>query len=270
MAIDDKLSILDIKARDDRGRIFNVEMQMVAGDSLPQRFLFYWAKLYSQQLAQGDDYARLRPTISICFINGHLFPIRADYHRCFRLRETNESLLLTDNLAIHVIEISNFERELGDLKKPLDFWLYFLKNGVGLDADTLPEPLDTQEIRQAMGVLKMLSQDDLERELYEGRLKAKRDLQTRETLLGQALQQRADAERRLDEVTRERDSATRERDSATRERDQAIHGALVQRIQLCERLLGRTVTDGTGLRKQNEETLSDLADRLERELTSPP
>ncbi len=109
----------------------------------------------------------------------------------------------------------------------------------------------------------MLSQDDLERELYEGRLKAKRDLQTRETLLGQALQQRADAERRLDEVTRERDSATRER-------DQAIHGALVQRIQLCERLLGRTVTDGTGLRKQNEETLSDLADRLERELTSPP
>ena len=29
MALDDKLSILDIKARDNQGRLFNVEMQMV-------------------------------------------------------------------------------------------------------------------------------------------------------------------------------------------------------------------------------------------------
>jgi hypothetical protein len=33
-----------------------------------------------------------------------------------------------------------------------------------------------------MGVLKMLAQSDLERELYEGRLKAKRDMQTLETM----------------------------------------------------------------------------------------
>ena len=34
MTLDDKLSILDIKARDDQGRIFNIEMQMAASPSL--------------------------------------------------------------------------------------------------------------------------------------------------------------------------------------------------------------------------------------------
>ena len=37
IAMDDKLSILDIKARDDRGRLFNVEMQMVSSASLRRR-----------------------------------------------------------------------------------------------------------------------------------------------------------------------------------------------------------------------------------------
>ena len=74
MALDDKLSILDIKARDQVGWLYNVEMQMLALAALVQRLLYYWSKVYGQQLAQGDDYTVLRPTISICFVNGVLFP----------------------------------------------------------------------------------------------------------------------------------------------------------------------------------------------------
>ena len=58
-----------------------------------------------------------------------------------------------------------------------------------------------------MGVLKLLAQNDLERELYEGRLKAKRDLQTLETLRDQWQQRYLEAEHRLDVVSRERDEA---------------------------------------------------------------
>ena len=70
--------ILDIKARDDQGRLYNLEMQMLATASLVQRLLYYWSKIYSQQLAEGDDYTRLRPTISICFVNGVLFSGRGN------------------------------------------------------------------------------------------------------------------------------------------------------------------------------------------------
>src|SRR5580658_2743921 len=61
--LDDKLSILDIKARDQSGRQFNIEMQMLAYLDYEKRVLYYWSKMYCQQLHEGDDYAVLRPTI---------------------------------------------------------------------------------------------------------------------------------------------------------------------------------------------------------------
>ena len=181
ITMDDKLSILDIKARDDRGRLFNVEMQMVSSASLRRRLLYYWSRLYSQQLSKGDDYTKLCPTISICFVNGDLFAGRESYRSEFRLLEADGSLCLTDDLVIHVIEIPKFDRPFGGFKRTAGLLAVLSKNGDELDADALPDRLGDTDIRQAMGVLKMLAQNDMERELYEGRLKARRDLQTMET-----------------------------------------------------------------------------------------
>ena len=251
MTLDDKLAILDIKARDEQGRLYNVEMQMVAMPSLPQRFLYYWSKLYSQQLTKGDDYRLLCPTISICFVNGNVFPGHDACHSRFRLLDDDGQLCLTEDLAIHVIEISKFRLRVEELQKPLDFWLYFLENGIELDADALPRPLDKPQICQAMEVLKMFSQNEMERELYEGRLKAKRDLQTFRS--------------HVVTLTRERDEAARERDEA---RQHAAKLELVGRIQLCERLLKQPASDFDELVERSEEDLRTLAERLERELMS--
>src|SRR5947209_5013087 len=40
-ALDDKLSILDIKARDQSGRLFNIEMQLLAQRYYEKRILYY-------------------------------------------------------------------------------------------------------------------------------------------------------------------------------------------------------------------------------------
>ena len=112
MKLDDKLSILDIKARDDQGRLFNLEMQMVAEVSLPQRFLYYWAQLYTQQLAEGEDYDQLCRTISICFVNGRLFPEEGRYHRQFRLLDLQDHAELTFDCDVQLLELPKFEREL--------------------------------------------------------------------------------------------------------------------------------------------------------------
>src|SRR6266853_5672508 len=52
-AFDDKLSIVDIKARDQSGRQFNVEMQILALPYFAKRILYYAAKLHQQQLHEG-------------------------------------------------------------------------------------------------------------------------------------------------------------------------------------------------------------------------
>ncbi len=84
-ALDDKLSILDIKVRDQSGRLFNVEMQMLAYPDYQKRVLYYWSKLYQQQLHEGENYIALRPTISISFLNHVLFPQVPDHHLRFHL-----------------------------------------------------------------------------------------------------------------------------------------------------------------------------------------
>ncbi len=295
MTLDDKLSILDIKARDQSEWIYDLEMQMLALAALCPRALYYWAKSYAEQLSAGADYTRLRRTISICFVNGVVFRDWPDYHTCFQLLDPSGELCLTEDLEIHIIELPKFRKALDELTMPLDFWLYFFKNGEVLDADALPRELDRPEVRKAMGVLKMLAQNDMERELYEGRLKAKRDLQTLETERRMAEEQRraAEEQRRAAEEQRraaeERwrtaeshwraaekqraewqqryEAADREREAAKYE-GEAAKRMLVRQIQLCERLLGRPLSEAVELAACSLDELRDLAERLERESTA--
>src|SRR6516225_5704303 len=102
-ALDDKLSILDIKARDQSGRQFNVEMQMLAFRYYEKRILYYWAKLHQQQLHEGQDYLELKPTLSVSFLDHVLFPLAPGYHHRFRLLETAQHFPFTADLEFHVL-----------------------------------------------------------------------------------------------------------------------------------------------------------------------
>ena len=46
-----KMTILDIKAEDETGRKFQVEIQAQGNESHKHRILYYWAKTYSDQLS---------------------------------------------------------------------------------------------------------------------------------------------------------------------------------------------------------------------------
>ena len=170
-----KLSIVDIKARDESGRQFLIEMQMLAADVFRQRALYYWAALYQEQLHQGENWAALRPTIAVCFVDTPLFPDLGDYHLTLELRERRHQAVFTNQLAVHILELPKFRKELDDLTTPLDRWLYFLRYGEELDADVVPVTLDVPEVRWALGDLFMISRIDPDRELYEARLQERRD-----------------------------------------------------------------------------------------------
>jgi predicted transposase/invertase (TIGR01784 family) len=172
----DKQTILDVRARDQSGRQFNVEMQMISHARFPQRMLFYWADLHRQQLVQGEDYTKLRPTVSICFLNDRLFPSVPEHHLTFRLLDQTHGLLLTGDIAVHLLEVPKFSLTADRLSSPLDRWLYFLKHAGELDDEDVPVLLGTPEIRHAMEELKMLGQTTIERINYENRVKAMRDM----------------------------------------------------------------------------------------------
>jgi predicted transposase/invertase (TIGR01784 family) len=174
-ALDDRAFIVDIKARDESGRLFYIEMQVVAHNDFLQRALYYWAGMYRDQLHQSDGYSTLRPTIAVCFVDTLLFRDLPDYHLIFELRERRQARLFTDQMALHILELPKFDKAVNELTTDLDRWLYFLRHGAEIDAQAVPEPLDVPEVRWALGDLFMISQTDPERELYEARLKVQRD-----------------------------------------------------------------------------------------------
>ncbi len=176
--LDDKEAVLDIKARDESGRLFNVEMQIRPHHALRERMLYYWARVYSSQLVQGEDYTNLTPTISVLFLDDMLFPDAIGLHHHFRLQTDKADVVFSDQIEFHVLELRKFEKPLPELDDDLEKWLFFLRHAADLDVEHWPVELAEPPLVRAGEELVMLSQTDIERELYESRRKGHLDYLT--------------------------------------------------------------------------------------------
>ena len=175
----DKLSIVDLKATDEKGRFYQIDVQISIPAGLAERMIFNWSQIYSTQLARGNDYPSLKPTTSIWILENPLFVPKKEsdnekyLHLNFKLFDKKVKLNLTDHLNINVIQLPYFKTE-ADIKDDKDRWLYFFKEGHNLDPDNLPEALQTEEMFTAMKTLKHFSDDQKAYLLYQERLNAVR------------------------------------------------------------------------------------------------
>ena len=177
----DKLSILDVLARDSTGRLFDIEMQTSLPAGLPQRLAYYTASLYVGQIGEGDDYTLLRPAISICVLNAILFPDSPRIHLDFRLRSRDSSLDLTDGLQVHLLELPKYPipGDNGVIDDPIEAWLYFFRCASELTTEEIQQRLSSPEFSEAAQVLEMIQRTPQQRSQYEARLKAQRDERAR-------------------------------------------------------------------------------------------
>jgi len=83
---DDKLSVLDIRASDPLGRIYDVEIQLSHSPTLIPRLVFYGCELYAGQLKSGCGYEDLHPVFTICLLDGKLWNDTAKLHHAFAFR----------------------------------------------------------------------------------------------------------------------------------------------------------------------------------------
>ncbi|MEJ7590613.1 MAG: Rpn family recombination-promoting nuclease/putative transposase [Planctomycetaceae bacterium] len=177
---DDKLSVLDILATDEHGRLLNIEMQTSLSAALTQRLAYYASCLYVSQLKESSSYAVLRPAISICVLTQAMFPQTPALQLDFRLRE-KAGLILTDDLQIHLLELSKLQVTAQNVysASPAERWGYFLRNAEQLTQSEIGRLFPDEEIAEAAGVLEMISHTPEQRMLYDARLKFQRDEESR-------------------------------------------------------------------------------------------
>ena len=175
----DKLSVLDIKATGADGKRFNIEIQICDEADYNKRALYYWAKLYTEQLKESDDYGTLTKAIGIHILNFTSLPDSDKYHNVFHIVEKDNGIKYFKDLELHTIELKKFissvSNELADvvakIKTSLDIWVAFLTKFNLFDKDHLPESLKDSGLKKALNVLEVMNFSEDEREGYEDHLK---------------------------------------------------------------------------------------------------
>ena len=141
-----KVTIIDVKAIDQIGRSYIIEMQVGDIDGFEKRVLFYSSKSYSDQIKRADFYRKLRPVLFIGILD---FKHTENERYISRSQvcdiETGEQTM--KDMEFTFIELPKFKLELRELTTLVEKWVYFIKNAENLAI--VPENTDDEGLKSA-------------------------------------------------------------------------------------------------------------------------
>jgi len=176
---DEKETVIDIKAEDDTGKQYDIEIQVEGNSQYINRSLYYWSRLYHSQIDEGDDYKKLNPTICINLINFELFKEYKEVHSCFVLKEKRHpELELSNHLLIHFIEFDKFVKD-SNFMFSFEKWLGFFRYE-GFREEIMQEIIkDDPILTKAHERYTQFTRNERLMEIYHARMKQQADEKTR-------------------------------------------------------------------------------------------
>ena len=141
-----KVTIVDVKAKDQSNQSYIVEMQVAEVDGFDKRVLYYASKSYSSQIERGDLYEKLNPTFFIGILDFEITqnPDYVSRHKILDV-ETGENLI--NDIEFNFIELPKFNKKETELRSVIDQWVYFIKNAENLAV--IPESVKDEGLRNA-------------------------------------------------------------------------------------------------------------------------
>ena len=175
--VDDKMGILDIKAKINEKIMCDIEMQVAGQEDIEKRLVYYWGKLYTKGIKKSEDYSELKKCIAIMFSVTDLKNLKfmPKGHTEWGLREKDfGKILLTDVCEIHIIEMKKMMRLMENKdfqEEKLLNWVKFL-----LDPNKLGGlEMKDKAIKKAKEEFDEIQKDEYERRMAELRMKHIRD-----------------------------------------------------------------------------------------------
>lgn len=141
-----KATIIDVKAKDQRGHEYIVEMQVAEADGFNKRVLYYTSKSYVDQINRGEFYDKLKPAIFIGildFTHTHN-PHYLNRHRILDI-ETGQQCIR--DIEFNFIELPKFTKKREELQTLVEKWVFFIKEAENLEV--LPENVDDEGLKSA-------------------------------------------------------------------------------------------------------------------------
>ena len=168
-SIDDKYSILDVRAKANDDTIIDIEIQIANNSDMVKRTVYYLSKLIEEQIFEGDDYTKLKKSITINVVN--FIVVQNDrVHNAFLFKDIDTHQVLTDVAQIHFLELPKLNTNGIMPNELLKDWLLFIENPEDKEVSMIAEQIP--EIKKAYNQLNVLSHNKEERYLYEQRQKS--------------------------------------------------------------------------------------------------
>lgn len=166
-----KFSRLDLKLQTDE-QLINVEIQVRNYPDYRDRTLFYWSKLYTSELKEGDEYGELKKAIAVNIINFNMFD-GEDYHTEVQttIKETGE--VFSDKFSIHFFELKKVGKKV-DPNNRKALWLQFI-NAESEEELEMIKNTDVPIMKDAVRVIYDMSDDTKIKEIARLREKAMHD-----------------------------------------------------------------------------------------------
>ncbi|MGI6444472.1 MAG: Rpn family recombination-promoting nuclease/putative transposase [Candidatus Ozemobacteraceae bacterium] len=141
-----KQSVIDVKAKNKRGEVFCVEVQVKAHAEILKRVLYYSAVSYSGEMLRGEKYTDLNKTLCLWIMCETVLP-DPDIYNKYLIKHDKTNRVLTDLLEYHFVELSKFDGDKPTkLRSKFEKWLHILKFGnYYRSIDDLPEALRSEE-----------------------------------------------------------------------------------------------------------------------------
>jgi predicted transposase/invertase (TIGR01784 family) len=185
-SIEDKLSILDIRAELEDGTDIIIEIHMFGLGELKAKTIRSWARVFGEGLEAGDDYSGQMPTIAIAFANGQVKPLENaenasgdKIHRLCKIMDCEDFIVFTDAMELHYIDMSAFAKavneagslNVGDAEEAMFAkWLSVITQKEIVDKAIVEDAFkDEEEIQMAVTALARQSKDKIARQAYQRR-----------------------------------------------------------------------------------------------------
>ena len=164
-----KLSIVDVRCKDNYGRQFIVEIQTNWYQAFMNRIVFNAGKAFVRQLDSGENYHLLQPVYTLAILNENFDHKTDKFYHYYQIVNRENTDEIIPGLEFILVELTEkFHPDTIRDRKLMVLWLRFLKE-VNEKMDTLPAEMQENEyIRQAAELCKEGAFTPAELARYDG------------------------------------------------------------------------------------------------------
>ena len=171
---EDKLGILDLELDINDSEKVDVEIQLVDRSNIQERLLFYFSKIYYNEVKKGDDYKKAKRVVMVAILDYDL-DLTKEIKRMetkWKLREENaKDLVLTDKIEIAIIELSKVRAEYEKNKQNKKAqWALFINDPNTREVEEIMK--ENEDIEEAVVTVHKMTEDEKMRRLADLREKA--------------------------------------------------------------------------------------------------